>query len=300
MSIPATDLVSSILPTTSNASQETIGNGPVALDLVVVIDTSASMSDEAAALSAQIDAAITKTESTCPSRLRVTFLGIQGTWPGTKFDQSASDYLIAHGANPNGLQARPVGSVPNMGAQEDLCRAVIDISKHFDWRDGARRAIFVLGDEGMDGGGGVLTANAVAKNNEAIATAQGLSIKVYTYQGTPAEDNADKFPTLADMDSVTKEYRRLAEQTGGRPYIYTEGIANFTLVLSEILCDSLNPPVPPTNNNGSPPCDDVCKQLSNIIDTVNTLSKVMSKAIDACCNNTNTTNSNGGCNCNNP
>ncbi len=49
------------------------------------------------------------------------------------------------------------------GNKEDLCRAVIDISKHFDWRDDARRAIFVLGDEGMEGGGGILTRAAIAK-----------------------------------------------------------------------------------------------------------------------------------------
>lgn len=40
---------------------------------------------------------------------------------------------------------------------------MIDLSKHFDWRDGARRAVFVLGDEGMEGGGGILTNAAKIK-----------------------------------------------------------------------------------------------------------------------------------------
>lgn len=58
------------------------GNSDIALDLVVIIDTSGSMSDESADLSREIDAAIEKAAARCPSQLRATFLGIQDTWPG--------------------------------------------------------------------------------------------------------------------------------------------------------------------------------------------------------------------------
>lgn len=271
----------------SNASQIVTGNGRIALDLVVIIDTSGSMSDESEDLSKQIDAAIEKASTNCPSQLRATFLGIQGTWDGTKFDQSASDYLIAHGAHEGSLQARKpfkeADGRDHAGNKEDLCRAVIDVSKYFDWRDNARRAIFVLGDEGMEGGGGTLTRAAIDKNDEAIAAARNANIKVYTYQGTPNDDlsNIDRFPTIADRDRVTKEYVRLAEQTGGRSYIYTTGIANFSLVLQEILCDSLTPPPWPDIDKSS--CSNVCDQLAIIISTVNTLAEIINKAIDACC-----------------
>ena len=234
-----------------NTSQIVTGNGQIALDLVVVIDTSGSMSDEAGDLSKQIDATIEAASAKCPSHLRATFLGIEGTWANTKFDQSASEYLIKIGANERDLQARlpfkESDGRDHAGNKEDLCRAVIDISKHFDWRDDARRAIFVLGDEGMEGGGGILTRAAIAKNNEAISVAQERGIKVYTYQGTPDDSptNLDRFPTLADRDNVTREYERLAKETDGRAYIYTTGIANFSLVLQEILCDSLIPPAKP-------------------------------------------------------
>ncbi len=271
----------------SNASQIVSGSGRIALDLVVIIDTSGSMSDESQDLSQQIDTAIEKASTNCPSQLRATFLGIQGIWDGTKFDQSVSEYLIAHGANEGDLQARKpfkeADGRDHAGNKEDLCRAVIDVSNYFDWRDNARRAIFVLGDEGMEGGGGVLTRAAIAKNDEAIAVARGANIKVYTYQGTPNDDpnNIDRFPTIADRDSITKEYVRLAEQTGGRSYIYTTGIANFSLVLQEILCDSLTPPTWPDNDKSS--CSNVCDQLAIIISTVNTLAEIINKAIDACC-----------------
>ncbi|EMD6371370.1 TPA: VWA domain-containing protein [Morganella morganii] len=265
------------------------GNSDIALDLVIIIDTSGSMSDESADLSREIDAAIEKAAARCPSQLRATFLGIQGTWTGTKFDQSVSDYLTGKGVPESALQARrpftEADGRNHAGNKEDLCRAVIDASKYFDWRPGARRAVFVLGDEGMEGGGGTLTNAAIAKNSEAIDAAQRYGVKVYTYQGTPDDrpENPDRFPSIAERDKVTKEYQRLAEQTGGRSYIYTTGIANFLLVLQEILCDSLTPPVIPDNGHSHTDCRDVCEQLASIISTVNKLADIINKAMDACC-----------------
>lgn len=286
--------MSKILPPSSTnnltyGSQVVTGDGTIALDLVVVIDTSGSMSDESSDLSKDIDIAIQKALENCPSKLRVTFLGIEGTWDDTKFDQSASDYLKVLGVPESRLQARKpfkeADGRDHAGNKEDLCRAVIDLSKHFDWRDGARRAVFVLGDEGMEGGGGILTNAAKIKNDEAIAVAQQEKVKVYTYQGTPDDSatNLDRFPSVADRDRVTKEYIRLAEQTGGRSYIYTTGIANFSLVLQEILCDSLTLPNIPKPNEKTSSCSQVCAQFTSIMSTVNTLAGIVNKAIDSCC-----------------
>ncbi|QEZ92139.1 VWA domain-containing protein [Proteus sp. CD3] len=288
------ELMSKILPPSSAnnltyGSQVVTGDGAIALDLVVVIDTSGSMADESSDLSKDIDIAIQKALEKCPSKLRVTFLGIEGTWDDTKFDQSASDYLKGLGVPESRLQARKpfkeADGRDHAGNKEDLCRAVIDLSKHFDWRDGARRAVFVLGDEGMEGGGGVLTNAAKIKNDEAIAVAQHEKVKVYTYQGTPDDSvtNIDRFPSVADRDRVTKEYVRLAEQTGGRSYIYTTGIANFSLVLQEILCDSLTLPKIPKPHDKKSSCSHVCEQLASIISTVNTLAEIINKTIDSCC-----------------
>lgn len=287
-------LMPQILPPSSSnnltyGSQVVTGDGMIALDLVVVIDTSGSMSDESSDLSKEVDDAIQAALEKCPSKLRVTFLGIEGTWDDTKFDQSASDYLKALGVPENRLQARKpfkeADGRDHAGNKEDLCRAVIDLSKYFDWRDGARRAIFVLGDEGMEGGGGVLTNDAVRKNDEAISVAQNEKVKVYTYQGTPDDKitNLDRFPSIADRDSITKEYERLAKQTGGRSYIYTTGIAQFSLVLQEILCDSLTLPNIPKPDEKTSNCSQICSQLTSIISTVNTLAGIINKTIDSCC-----------------
>ncbi len=279
--------ITSTLMNVSNLSQIVTGSGPIALDIVIIIDTSGSMSDESTDLSQQIDIAIEKASASCPSQLRATFLGIQGTWDNTKFDQTVSNYLTGLGISQSSLQARlpfkEIDGIDHAGNKEDLCRAVIDVSHYFDWRDGARRAIFVLGDEGMEGGGGILTNAAVLKNNEAIFAAQNAHVKVYTYQGTPNDDpsNIDRFPTLAERDKITKEYERLALETGGRSYIYTTGIANFALVLQEILCDSLNPPA--DLNTEVSNCTSVCEYLPTILLTVNTLAEIINKTIDSCC-----------------
>ena len=63
------------------------------VDLVVVIDASKSMRDEAQGLSSAVSAAILSTRIRCPSDLRVTCLGIEGTFARTLFGATVRDYL---------------------------------------------------------------------------------------------------------------------------------------------------------------------------------------------------------------
>jgi hypothetical protein len=62
------------------------GTNP-SVDLVIVIDTSHSMRDQAVSLSRAADAAIQAASARCPSDLRVTWLGLEGTWAGTNFSR---------------------------------------------------------------------------------------------------------------------------------------------------------------------------------------------------------------------
>lgn len=62
-------------------------------DLVVLIDTSGSMSGKAAAVSAAAEQAIQAAFERCPNNLRVTWLGIEGTFAGTQFTDTYRDYL---------------------------------------------------------------------------------------------------------------------------------------------------------------------------------------------------------------
>ena len=139
------------------------------VDLVIVIDTSPSMKDEAQALSDAAKSAIAKAKSSCPSDLRVAWLGIEGTWKGTNFDQSIRAYLTQNcKVSESKLRGRKRGEVADAGAQEDAARAIEDISDYFDWREGAARAIFYLGDEALEGGGDKTEQEDIKAANLAI------------------------------------------------------------------------------------------------------------------------------------
>jgi len=194
------------------------GSATAQVDLVVLIDTSFSMSDEATELSNAAAAAIAAAQQSCPSDLRVAWFGIEGTWPGTNFNQNYRDYL-------HGLGVLDADIVGTPGDQEDGAAAVMDLSDHFDWRAGAARSIFYLGDEALEGGD-PQDASDVAAADAAIARAKAQGVKVFTYFGTGTGD-----PVTAS------EYARLAADTGGQAF--TAPVANvggFQAVLEQVIC----------------------------------------------------------------
>lgn len=140
-----------------------------AVDLVVLIDTSYSMLDEAQCLSDAVELAIETAKSTCPSDLRVTYLGVEGWFKDdkkgidTKFDQSARQYLTSKG-NAKGKESELLMRTKDdiekaklfQGSQrEDGGRAIQDVVRFYDWRPNAQKAIFYLTDEALEGGSGI-------------------------------------------------------------------------------------------------------------------------------------------------
>jgi len=154
------------------------------VDLVVLIDTSDSMKDEAEALSKGMVTAIEDAKKACPSDLRVQFLGIEGTFASTEFTKTARDYLTGIGVDAAALTARAKAGGKDSSAQEQIAQTVADVSRHFDWRTDAERALFVLGDESLDGGGLTIGAKAVKLADRAIAAAVENEVKVHAYQTT--------------------------------------------------------------------------------------------------------------------
>lgn len=218
------------------------GSGATApVDLVVVIDTSGSMTDEAKDLSAKADAAIQAASKSCPSDLRVEWFGIEGTWenadPSTKFKQTYRNYL-------HGLGVPDSDFVGTQKDREDGAAAVIDLSYHFDWRSGASRAIFYLGDEALEGGD-PQDADDVSAANSAISVAKSRGVTVFTYFGTaPASDS-----------TTAAEYKRLADETNGQGF--SEPVANvggFQQVLEKIICASGGGSCQPIREPNVVPC----------------------------------------------
>lgn len=224
--VQAQHLVGFSATSTQSSTSSTAQNKSV--DLVIVIDTSVSMKDEAEALSNAAEAAIKKASSSCPD-LRVEWFGLEGTWKNTNFQQILRGYLInTCGVAESEIRGRKRGEVPGGGAQEDGARAIEDISTHFNWRDGASRAIFYLSDEALEGGDDTELEDIEAAN-QAIEKAKSAGAIVHTYFGTSKSKGRDK---------TAAEFARVAQETGGQAFTDKDALGGFTQILTQIICVS--------------------------------------------------------------
>ncbi|MGB3402225.1 MAG: hypothetical protein WBA77_05995 [Microcoleaceae cyanobacterium] len=200
------------------------------VDLVIVIDTSPSMRDEAQGLSEATKIAMRAAARACPSDLRVTWLGIEGRWNGTNFNRTARNYLVQVCKVPgNQLRGRRRGELPSAGAQEDGARAIEDLASHFDWRSGAGRAIFFLGDEALEGGGDQTELADIEAANQAIEKAKAAGVKIHTYFGTSKSKH---------RDGISSEYQRLATETGGQAFGDQDSVKGYVQLLETVICSS--------------------------------------------------------------
>ncbi|MEM7215688.1 MAG: hypothetical protein AAF423_09100 [Pseudomonadota bacterium] len=200
-------------------------------DLVVLIDTSGSMKDEAGHLSRSLESAIKMAEESCAADLRHCCFGIEGTWDNTHFSQSYRNYLLTlHDLSDADFAGDRYTGGKKVNAKEDGAGAIQDIARYFDWRDGALRTIFYLGDEGLKGGDPRDEKDERARDR-AIAVAKEENIMVFTYLGTPLQEGAKPHPeNVAD-------YRKLAFDTGGDAYKSpNEDLGGFEPILESIIC----------------------------------------------------------------
>ena len=213
----------------TSSTEESTSIPPV--DLVVVIDSSVSMKDEADALDKAVGAAIEAAKTQCPSDLRVTYLGIEGTFKNTRFDTTVKNYLVGTAkADEAALKGRKKGSVSGGGAQEDGARAIEDVVAHYDWRPNARRALFFLGDEAFEGGGKV-DKEDIAAANTAIESAKKANVKLHTYLGTSSAKGKDR-------KALEDEFARAASETGGKAFTDKDALNGFQDMLEKVICGS--------------------------------------------------------------
>ncbi len=164
--------------------------------------------------SASAKTGVDAAQKSCPGDTRIVWLGIQGTWAGTSFDKSVESYLLDLGVDKSKLHSRDVGSISGAGAKEDADRAIIDLATHFDWRDGAARAILYIGDESLEGGGetGINDPAQRKAVDSAIATCNTFDVPVYTYFAA----DPNKKATKAEVKTL---YTAISENTGA---LYSE------------------------------------------------------------------------------
>ncbi|AUX40368.1 hypothetical protein SOCE26_017680 [Sorangium cellulosum] len=215
------------------------------VDLVVVIDSSVSMKDEAEALSQAVAAAIEAAKTKCPSDLRVTYLGIEGTFKNTRFETTVRKYLTQTAkADASSLKGR---THENLTAEqkkafdptEDGARAIEDIATHFDWRPGAARGVFFLGDEPLEGG---LSAKGqdqedIEAADRAIEVATKTGTRVHTYLGTGKFSSDARIHERMSKE-IEAEYARVAQETGGKAFTSKDALNGFQAVLEKVICGS--------------------------------------------------------------
>lgn len=172
----------------------TATSADVFLDIVFAIDTSGSMDDEASSISTNVGNAITNLA--CPTIdvwARARFLGIQGTFGGTLFDESATTVLSS------------AGDSVTINNSEDCGPVVTDFSTATNfWQGPAQagqtyvKAVVTIGDEGLENGEPVLQDDynaGKAANDAAIAN----SVVVFSIIGNfPSSGVPELFTALAE------------------------------------------------------------------------------------------------------
>lgn len=213
----------------SKMNNRSLDNFPL-IDLVIVIDTSPSMKDEARALSQIAQTAIRNAKIRCPSNLQITWLGIEGTWTGTEFKRTVRAYLTKKcQVKQTVLRSRKRGNLKSAGAQEDGARAIADLIEYFNWREDAAKAVFYLGDEALDGGGDKTERADIDAANIVIQKAQTAGVSIHTYFGTSKSKH---------RQGIASEYARIAINTGGQSFISQDTTKDFTSVLTQVICSS--------------------------------------------------------------
>lgn len=207
------------------------------VDLVVLVDSSGSMGGTWEALGEAAAAGIEAAATTCEARPRVVWLFVDRSDTGVEtgslvppFNQSHEQYLVAAGAT-GPFAADGDGKLDD----EQGAKAIVDLANHFDWREGACRAIFYVSDELLDSLSKTLVDSRRAAD-AAIAAANKAGITVFTHL---VEADGSIAPGSANYPELSQHYKDLAEKTGGKARIGGKPSAEvYTELLRDAICNS--------------------------------------------------------------
>ncbi len=187
------------------------------LDIVFVIDTSGSMSNEASAISTAMASVVTNLDCPdCNVWIQATFYGIAGIWGGTLFNASVNGTYV--------------------DSSEDNGTVVLDLldsTYASSWMIGGAttdqtyyKAIVSIGDEGTDDGYGVNSADYTASANaKAAAIANDVMIfAIYSDDYYGYDQN------------VVDVFKAMTDGTGGSTILFDAN--SLEADLEAIICDA--------------------------------------------------------------
>ena len=196
-------------------------------DLIVLIDSSGSMSSAWSAVSKAVEKAIAEAEKSCAPDLRIEYFGVGRAISGTIFTKNHIDHIT-------GLHGLGVTLAANTGhvglAYEQGANAVEDLSKYMDWREGACRAIFYISDEELDSVSPMNDfTNETRVTNAAIVEANKNDVTVFAHHLTH----------LSRDPKIIQNYRDLCEKTGGELFISSKpSVDEYVELIKEAICNS--------------------------------------------------------------
>ena len=210
------------------------------VDLVILIDSSGSMSEAAVAVAAAADDAIEAAAKECPSDLRVVWLTVDGRKSGanpagnlgditldvagTSFTQTHQQYLESIGSTGPFKQDEPQPVGQNTYPGEEGADAIADICNFFDWRPSACRSIFFISDEGLEGR---YPFAASVANAKAAAITNGVVL--FAHKDTPGDN---------DSPAIVASYNDLTEPTGGSAYHGPVDKDQYIKLLENAICNA--------------------------------------------------------------
>ena len=209
------------------------------VDLIILIDGSGSMTNPAHLVDKAATNALEIAHKKCPSDLRVKWLTVDnanpgtspagaGGWAGTQFTQTHEQYLNGIGATGPYFHntAQTSGGLPN---NEQGADAVADLSKFYDWRPGACRAIFYISDTTLDAGW-TQGADDTAATANAISQALANQVTVFAHFVAPHQENPP------DVPATRTDYQALCHQTGGTYYEGPVSKDQYITILTDVVC----------------------------------------------------------------
>lgn len=220
-----------------------LGGGTAkAVDLVILLDSSDSMSGAATAVSSAAADALAAAAKECPSDLRTVWLVVDSTKdgadpegylgditdilkgpPATPFTQSHQQYLAPLSSGPfKQDEPQPPGDVTYPG--EEGADAIADLCTFFDWRSDACKAIFYISDTKLDGYSAF--ASVAAANALAAATAHGVVL--FAHHIGPA----------APITQEMQDYLDMCNPTGGNVYFGPVDVDQYKILLRNAICNA--------------------------------------------------------------
>lgn len=215
------------------------GGAAKAVDLVILLDSSGSMSGAALAVSSAAVDALAAAAKECPSDLRAVWLVVDSTkdgadpagylgditpiLAGTPFTQSHQQYLATFSSGPfKQDEPQPPGDVTYPG--EEGADAIADLCNFFDWRKDACKAIFYISDTMLDG----YSAFASAAAANALAAAQAHGVVLFAHHIGPAT------PVTQEM----QDYLDMCNPTGGSVYFGPVDVDQYKVLLRNAICNA--------------------------------------------------------------